>query len=169
MKKYLFTLVLFSSIMCFTASNYKTASQTLYLQNFIAPTVSSLLATPQVLTGSWANLGGEQDTSGKSSIGLFVVLDIQSSGDARVRALAKHTSGGDNFVLPIKTVGSGSVAVEAEYIEFTNDADQKMLLSWDLDRIIPYIQFQVSVGSVGSTGGNLEAEIDDAFITKGWR
>jgi len=123
-------------------------------------------ASPQNLTGSWADLGDELDVEGAHFIGLFVNLDINDSANARVRLLAKRTSAGtDEYVLSIRTVGASDVKVEDEYVEFNGDADQKMLLSWDLDGLVPFAQFQVQVGTVGSTAG----QIDSAYVTTATR
>ena len=123
-------------------------------------------ASPQNLTAAWADLGAELSVWGASSIALWVNLDINNSVNARVRLLAKHTSAGtDEYVLPIRTVGASAVLVEDEYIEFNVDADQKMALSWDLNGLVPYVQFQVMAEVAGTTPG----QIDSAFVTTALR
>jgi hypothetical protein len=61
-------------------------------------------------------------------------------------------------------VGTSDIAVEDEYIEFNDDADQDVLLTWDLDNVIPVVQFQIQAGAVGTTAGR----IDTAHITRGY-
>lgn len=122
----------------------------------------TLIAAAQDLTANWADLGAELTVGGARFLGLFVELDINGSANARVRVLAKHTSAGTNeYVLPIRTVGASDVKVEDEYMEFNVDADQSMLLSWDLDGLVPYVQFQVMAGAVGAPAG----QIDSAVVT----
>ena len=122
-------------------------------------------ASPQNLTGSWADLGDELDVEGAHFIGLFVNLDINDSANARVRLLAKRTSAGtDEYVLSI-SVRASNVKIEDKYVELNADADQKRLLVWDLNGLVPFAQFQVQVGTVGSTAG----QIDSAYVTTATR
>lgn len=122
----------------------------------------ALIAAAQDLTANWADLGTELTVGGARFIGLYAELDINGSTNARVRVLAKHTSAGANeYVLPIRTVGASDVKVEDEYVEFNVDADQLMLLSWNLDGLMPYVQFQVMAGAVGAPAG----QIDSAVVT----
>jgi len=123
-------------------------------------------ASPQDLTAAWADLGAELLVAGASSIALWANFDINDSTNVRVRLLAKHASAGaDEYVLPIRTVGTSSVLVEDEYIEFNDDADQKMVISWDLNGLVPYIQFQVMAEVAGATPG----QIDSAYVTTALR
>lgn len=117
----------------------------------------ALITAAQDLTNAWVDLGAEIPTARAESIALYLTLDINDSNDARVRMLTLHTSGGTEHVLPIRTVGASDVKVEDEYIEFNDDADQSMILSWTLDGLVHYVQFQVMAGTVGSTAGQIDA------------
>lgn len=126
--------------------------------------MTTLEATPQDLTGSWADLGAEIPMAGFSRLGLYLTVDINDSVDVRVRALAKHTSAGaEEYPLPIETVSASDVKIEPKYIEFNTDADQLILLEIETNRIIPVCQIQIQAGTVGATAG----QIDAAYITKG--
>ena len=125
----------------------------------------ALISSPQNLTGSWADLGAEIDTNGAKVIGLWATLDINDTNNARVRVLAKHTSAGaEEYQLPIRTVSASDVKIDAEYIEFNSDADQLMVVSFDLDCVVPYVQFQVTAGTAGASPG----QIDAAYYTIGY-
>lgn len=124
-----------------------------------------LISAAQNLTASWVDLGFEIDCKGYDSLGLWLTLDINDTNNARVRVLVKHTkAGSEEYVLPIRTVSASDVKVEDEYIEFNTDADQKMVLSWQLDNVIPFIQIQVMAGTVGASAG----QIDAAYATLGY-
>jgi hypothetical protein len=126
--------------------------------------VTTLEGTPQNLTASWADIGAEVSCQGFNKIGLWVTLDINNSLDARIRALAKHTSAGtDEYTFPILTPTASQVNIEAEFIEFTQNADQKMLIKVECDNVVPYVQFQIQAGTVGATPGTIAAS-----ITKGY-
>jgi len=127
--------------------------------NFKGP--EALIAVAQNLTAAWADLGTPQSVKGASKIGLWLTVDINDSNNPRVRLLAIHTSGGSEFTVPIRTVGASAVLVEPEYIEFNVDEDRLMLLSWDLDRLVDSVQFQVMVSAVGASAG----QIDTAHVT----
>jgi len=128
--------------------------------NGVYTSPQQLVSSAQALTGTWADLGSEYLVAGASYAGLYANLDINLSNNARVRFLAKHAlAHADEFVLPIRTVSSSSVSVEAEYTEFNVDADQKVLLGVDLDGVVMVGQWQVQVGTVGGTA----AQIDDAW------
>jgi hypothetical protein len=126
--------------------------------------VTTLEGTPQNLTASWVDIGAEVSCQGFNKIGLWVTLDINNSLDARIRALAKHTSAGtDEYTFPILTPTASQVNIEAEFIEFTQDADQKMLIKVECDNVVPYVQFQIQAGTAGATPGTIAAS-----ITKGY-
>ena len=92
------------------------------------------------------------ESAGYNSIAVWLTLDINSSLDARFRALAKHTSGGaEEYDLPIKTVSASDVKIQSEYIEWNVDADQLTVYSVQCDNVIPYVQFQIQAGTVGAT------------------
>lgn len=116
-----------------------------------------LISSAQNLTNAWADLGAQQYVAGAVAVGIWITLDINDSTNARVRLLGSHTSGGAEFVLPIKTVGASAVLVEGEYFEFNVDADQLMIIGSGLDGVIPYVQVQVMAGAVGVSAGQIDA------------
>ena len=125
----------------------------------------AIIQSAQTFSTTWVDLGSEIDTERYAHIGLFISLTISDSTNVRARALAKRAINGANeYYLPINTMGSSNVVVEDEYIEFTDDADQDMLLAWDLDNIVPVVQFQIQVSDVGTTAGQIES----AYVTRGY-
>lgn len=121
---------------------------------------------PVTLMAPWNDLGDEIATEGVQTLVLWLSLTIGSSVDARVRMLAKLDEDAANeYVLPIRTVGAAAVTVQDEYIEFANDANQDMVISWTLDGAVPYVQFQVQAGTPGPTPGT----IDEAYVTSASR
>lgn len=160
MKKLIAILVLFCGVFCFAA--YKNSSQVLMDMNKDARAVTSIAT--KTMSASWTNLGNETPVYGYSTVGLWVVVSNASTADFRVRALAKHTSAGASFNLPIKTGTVANTIVNADYIEFATDQDQNVLIPFELDRLVNYIQFQYQVGTVGTNVGSVSAS-----ITKGWK
>ena len=125
---------------------------------------TALVTVAQDLTGAWADCGAEIQTDGYRYLGLYVNLDINLSNDARIRVLAKRASTGDDeYVLPIKTVGASDIKVEDSYYEFNDDADQKVFIPIELTNLIPFVQVQVMAGTVGGTAG----QIDSLYYTLG--
>lgn len=117
----------------------------------------ALIAAAQDLTANWADLGAELDVEGVRTIALFLTLDINDSTNARVRLVALHASGGTEHVLAIRTVGSSAVTVEDEYIEFNDDADQSVVLPFEIYAVCPLVKFQVQAGAVGASAGQIDA------------
>jgi len=128
-----------------------------------AGTKQLLVGTTQPLGTAWANLGGTLDVQGANYVGLAAVYDIGTDTDIRIRLRVAIQSGGQLFNLPIRTVAASVVQVEPEYVELNTDADQALALSWDLDALYPYIQFQACVGSASGT----PAAISTAIVTTG--
>jgi len=124
-------------------------------------------ASPQALTASWVDLGSVLFVKGACIAVLWVQLDINDSINARVRALARRESGAGalEYTLPIRTIEASVVKVRPAYFEFDTDADQNMLLVAELDGAVPYVQYQVQAGVVGSTAG----QIDSAYVTTSLR
>lgn len=133
--------------------------------NFKGPEEIVAAAAPQALTDVWVDLGVEQFVAGARWVALWAELDINDSQNARVRVLAKHAPAAesDEYVVPIRTISAAVVAVEDEFFEFNVDADQEMVLSWQLDSAVHTVQFQVQAGTVGAAAG----QIDSAFVTTG--
>jgi hypothetical protein len=130
----------------------------------------SILSSAQDLTGSWADLGPEIACDGFNRLGVWLTIDINDSEDVRIKAIAKHESGGtEEYGLPIynpdtSTGGSYVTYAEGNYIEFNDDADQLIYVGFDVDNAIPYVQLQVEAGTVGGTAG----QIDAAYVTRGY-
>jgi hypothetical protein len=120
--------------------------------------------TAQDLTGAWADLGGEIQMQGYRYVGLYLQVDINNSANVRIRLLAKTANAGTvEYPLELKTVGTSDVKVEDHYFELNVDVDQNIMLTWSIDNIIPWGQFQVMAGTVGATAG----QIDSALYTLG--
>ena len=117
--------------------------------------VNILKETVQNLTAAWVNLGPEIGTDGHNAIVLWLDIDINDTTNVRFRILAKHTSGGDEYVLPIKTETASVVNIADEYFEFVTDVDAKRVIGIALARIIPFIQVQIQAGAVGATPGQI--------------
>lgn len=129
----------------------------------------SILSSAQDLTTPWADLGPEIYMFGYNSLGVWLNVDANDSADIRVRALAKHTSGGsEEFPLSIESVGSSSnvVRVNQYYWEFEVDEDAQYILLVRTEGVVPYVQLQVQHrANIDSTAG----QIDTAYYTRGWR
>lgn len=119
--------------------------------------------SPQAFTTSWADLGAPVDMTAHRRAGLFLVLDVNAGQNMRVRALGKLGKNDTTvYNLPIKTVGSSDVKLEDEYFEFNVDSDQNLVVEVQTDGLIPFVQFQIQVG----TDGGADAEVDEAYVIK---
>ena len=122
----------------------------------------SILPSAQDFTAAWVDLGSTTiEVEGVEKIAIWLVIDINNTTDARIRLVGLLEEGGTEYPFPIQTVSATVVAVAPEYKEFSNDVDQNVPLSWDLDAIVPFCKFQIQAGTVGATAG----QITSAHIT----
>lgn len=119
------------------------------------PKLHSLKDGEQEFTAVWVNYGPEICTDGLFCLSAWLDLQKNNSEDMRIRALAKHTKGGDGYVFPIKNTTSSVVSIDDEYFEFTTDEDEKRVISFAVDCVIPYVQFQIQAGVVGGSPGKI--------------
>ncbi len=123
--------------------------------------VNTLKGTAQDFTTSWVDYGSEISTDGYDFMSLWLNVDINNSIDARIRIVAKHTRGGDKYVHSIEVITASVINVEDEFFEFTTDEDQRRVIEITLDDIIPFVQVQIQVGTVGATAGQI---LDSKYI-----
>lgn len=123
--------------------------------------VNTLKDTAQNFTASWVDYGGEIGTDGHTHLSVWLNIDINDTVNARVRLLVKHTKDGAEYTLPINTTTESVVTIKPEYCEFSDDADQKMAISFHLDFVIPFVQIQIQAGTVGGTAGQI---LDSKYI-----
>lgn len=115
---------------------------------------------PFEITNAWQDIGAEMVTKGVDSVGVWLDVDVNSSQNVRIRAIAKHEADGtDEYVLPIRTVSASDVKVEDEYVELNDDADQKILVEIALNELVPYIQLQIQDSNDGT------GQIESAYVT----
>lgn len=124
------------------------------VDNKLVPLISSALT----LSGSWQDVGEMINLMDVRSLALWLKLDINDSLDFRVRFLGSNTEAGtDLYEVPILEVTPTKVNVAPEFFEFSNDLDQNVILSIpSVDQIL-FGKFQVQVGTVGATAGQLTA------------
>jgi hypothetical protein len=129
----------------------------------------SILAAAQNFSAAWSDLGPELALQGYTRMGTWIKLTIHDSTNVRLRLLAKHTSAGTNeYMLPITATDvSGTpfnLKVQGEYVELDADADQLILIKWEVDNFIPFVQLQVMAEVAGAVPGH----IDEAHVTYGY-
>lgn len=124
-----------------------------------------ILDEPQVVTTDWEDLGAEIDCRAMANIALWLKVNIEDSQDLRVRMLVLFESGHDDrYVLPLRTNKSTVVEVRHEIKQLAVNEDQNIPLSWTLDHMVPYAQFQVQAGALGSAAG----QVVEARVTAGY-
>ncbi len=117
--------------------------------------IKTLKETPQDFTTLWVEYGGEIGTDGYATIVLWLKIDINNTQNARFRILAKPTTGGAEYVLPINIATATVVNVEDEYHEIVADEDARRILSFILDKVVPFVQVQIQAGATGATSGQV--------------
>jgi len=123
--------------------------------------VNTLKGTAQDFTASWVDYGPVVSSDGFDNMTIWIDIDINNTQDARIRILAMHISGGDEYVHAIEKTTPSVINVEDEYFEFTTDEDKKRVLKIALDGVIPCVQVQIQAGTVGATAGQI---LDSKYI-----
>jgi len=110
-------------------------------------------ATSQTLTDSYADLGGEINVRGYNTLKLYLGIDINSSNDVQVKALAKLLENAtEEYELDTQTVSSGVTQVDKQYFEVNYDADGYQTIQIDVTGCY-VIQLQVQAGTLGDPAG----------------
>ena len=144
----LFILLMLISVNAFAL---KTASQVLNNVHYKTyPT--ALLTSAQSFTNAWASAGAQFDCEGAKSVAAWLDVDINSSTNPRVRMLGYMTTSGASYVMPIKTVSASDIKVEDHYVELNDDADQKIVVDFEISRHFEKCRFEIQ-DSNGSNGG----------------
>lgn len=99
-------------------------------------------ATNLTPSGGMVNVGSEIRTEKFSKLTLYVTRTPNFATDMRLRVVGRHTSGGTDYVFPILTTSSSSIAVEDQYLTFTDNLTESTVLSFDTNEGVPYIQVQ---------------------------
>ena len=100
---------------------------------------------------AWSTIGSAFACGGARFLNAFVDLTVNSSTDPRFRLQGLYESGGSAYALPIATASASVLKIEAEYVEFNVDADQRQVLTWELYGATPYARLQACVGTAGGT------------------
>jgi len=122
--------------------------------------VNVLKGTAQNFTASWVDYGSEINSDGHGNLSLWLDLDINDSLNTRLKIIGKHsTNGADEFPLRVSLMEmiGASYVDNGDYIEFSSDTDQKILITIKLNHVIPYVQVQIQAGTVGATAGRMLA------------
>ena len=127
---------------------------------------TTILASPQNLTTSWANIGAVLPCGGYNTLGLWLTITANNSTGIQFRMqglLASEAS--EKYSGTIGTINGSLVNIDDLYYELSNNESMLIVIEIPIHNIIPYAQLQVQATSVGSTAGR----IDLAHVTYGWK
>lgn len=123
----------------------------------------NLVISPQNVTASWENFGGQIDVKGYNRLTAWIIITHNDSLKNRVQALAIDTyDGSDLYSFPIRSTDSSVVYVQPQYYEFSANVSQKMVIDWDVSSV-QYVQLQIMCDSVGTTADTIIAKITKMF------
>lgn len=124
--------------------------------------ITTLLDSPQTVTGSWVDIGDEISTEGVGDIGFWIKVTINDSQNVDFRYLAKHTAAhADEYEIMVETITNGLEQEDPVIYELNRDIDQKIFHHFPLNGEIPYLQMQVKAGTVGATGATIDEVLYD--------
>ena len=116
---------------------------------------------------AFADLTTLIDVRGSQLLNLFTNIDINAGNTVQIRALCNYTTSAGAFELPILTTETAKVKVEPWVFEFTNDADQNIMLPVTLNGLISSIKFQAKQADTAAAL-TTTATIITAHLVKGW-
>lgn len=119
----------------------------------MAQSAGNLISSPQTITGSWTDVGGENETIGYSFFNANIQLDINDSENVQFRYLALNVTGGLEYFVPFLNIKVNKIELDYVPFEIKNDEDQNILIPIDLDQRIRILKLQVRALTVGSTAG----------------
>lgn len=120
---------------------------------------TAIKTTAQAFTASWVNIGSEFKVQGFRKMALWLDIDINDTTGARVRVLVKRATAGASaeYSLPTAVVTASDDAITANIQELSSDADQQIVLKYDLDNLFVYVQVQIEAAVVGAGAGQVES------------
>lgn len=108
--------------------------------------LATLLATAQVLTNAWANVGDVLNTGDIENIAVYTKLDVNDSQTVLMRTVGLLTADATD-VYPIGESGT------------ITDSDQCHAFKQALSDVYPFIRVQTKAGTVGSSAGNVTVNV----------
>lgn len=122
----------------------------------------SLLPSALTLTTSYQDLGALVgggpliNVMDCDSIALWLNIDINDSTGLNVKMLAAQTDVATDFYsTPIKDVTASVINIQPTEYLFTNNVDQKMVITFPVSDQLIFVKFQVKVTVLGATAGQI--------------
>lgn len=129
-----------------------------------AATDFAIVARPAALTA----LGPELVVGGYTRVSLWLNVDVNQMTGFRFACYGRHTTGGSNYSMPIYNPSVGappySILADGEEVILARDADQLIVLTWDIANTFPFIQF----GFAATVDGGDNGQLLSAHVTYGW-
>jgi hypothetical protein len=112
---------------------------------------------------AWVTMGTAFRADGVNYVGVFVDVKINDSNDVRLRMQGLLTANGSGYNNPIDTQSADVIKTEDAYRELNVDADQKLVVQFDLKGLCPYARLQSSVGTEGGTAATMNCSVVTAL------
>lgn len=106
-----------------------------------------VLIADQVLTGSYADIGGENDVSNETIVCIYIAADVNLSEDVLLKGVGLNETGGTEYDIDgysETTLWTSGASDFNKGYEFDTGA-------------YPIIKFKVIAGTVGGTPGEISA------------
>ena len=140
--------------------------------------VPIIAAATQIAAGStggppavWVNgnIGPEISVDGFTRLTAWLNFTRTDATGVRFRLLARHTSGGTDYTLPIYNPVVLAVPyvinVDNESVVLAQDLSYVIALTWDISNTIPFVQLQMGALTNPTIATNL---LNTAHVTYGW-
>ena len=135
--------------------NTLTSAAFLAVIKYMAQNKGVIIDTPQTITETWADVGSEIPTNNFSFFTSYIDLDVNDSENVQLRYRAVFEEGGDDYIIPLKTIKRITVKLDDFSYEVNSDTDQKFVLEEEIDDTVSFIKLQVRALTAGTTPGRL--------------
>jgi len=115
-----------------------------------------LIAAPQVVTGSWADVGIPVTTGDYDLVAFWMKLTINDGLGIQVRILGSDVVDfTDSYVVPIQDISDpDKIGLAPQVFELT-DETQNLIIPMAISDSIPFIKFQIKATTPGATPASL--------------
>ena len=110
-----------------------------------------LIDSAQTLTADWADLGDLQAVLGARRIVLWLDVDQNDSLGLVVRYQITKRASDAAYIDHVHYPGEEEIGCDGIGVPY------RIAVGWELNGLIPYIQFQVKVFTVGAIAGTIDA------------
>jgi len=109
------------------------------------------MATKQTTTTDFTPIGGKTPTGGLQNVGFWIDSRILAGVGVKFKLVAYLDKGdAQGFDIPLKQLAGSDVEISIGQARLSADADQRIVLTAQLEGLVPFVELQVASDTAGS-------------------